>query len=153
MGWPGGQPFGCRSLPSQLLICRCTKPFDRKENYKQHLMIITWPFPGFPRPIPVFLYPFPVLPRNSGFSQETCGFPGNFRFSVNTSWLFLDYPWKLPDLPMKLHENPLETSGYLWTLFSFKFSCANHSVFLLNPDALEISQDNSGFPKVTPEKW
>jgi hypothetical protein len=53
---------------------------------------------------------------------------------------------------MKLHENPLETSGYLWTLFSFKFFCANHSVFLVNPDALEISQDNSGFPKVTPEK-
>lgn len=55
---------------------------------------------------------------------------------------------------MKLHENPLETSGYLWTLFSFKFSCANHSVFLvtllkylriiLDFQKLPLKNDNGG---------
>ena len=142
MGRPGGQPFGSRSLPSQLLICRCTKPFDRKKNYKQHLMIFNpWPFPGFPCPVPVFLYPFPVLPRNSGFSQETCGlpgnswvFPGNFRFSVNTFGLFTEnlmiipgnfqiFSWNFMKIPWKL----LVFSGHFSV--SFEFSCGNHTVF------------------------
>ena len=104
MGRPGGQPFGSRSLPSQLLICRCTKPFDRKENYnKQHLMIFnTWPFPGFPCPVPVFLYPFPVLPRDSSFSQR------NLRFS----WKLLGFPGKLQNFREHFRIYPLPGSGF-----------------------------------------
>lgn len=111
------------------------------QNFREHFRI-------FPCPVPVFLHPFPLLPRNSGFSQETCVFsgnswvfPGNFRFSVNTSglllktfWLSLETSrfsnWTSWKIPWKL----LVFSGHFSV--SFEFSCGNLTVFFGNPKIL-----------------